>query len=161
MAGDLDRPVERRGLAGALGKQERFDDRVVDSVEDLVGPIRRAVRDEDDLEPVARVVELLHVGDLVLEVHLFVVGRDDQGHPRQVDVADRPAPPLTARREVAEVRARLGDGIDDEEYARVEKVRVAHEKQTRQEDVLRQHASALSAPVRGCRERAARARRPC
>ena len=141
--GPLDRAIERGGLAGARREQEGLDGRVVDGRQDVVGAIGRTVGDEDHLEPVARIVEVRDVGDLILQTRLLVVRGHDQRHRRQLGVAERPAPAVAPGREEAEVGARLGERVDDEEQARIEDVRVAHERETPPEDRVSQHASAL------------------
>jgi hypothetical protein len=124
VAGVPDALVHRGPLSGARGADDDLDRRVVHASEDLVRPVGGAVRDDHDLEAIARVVELAEIRELVREVTLLVVGRDDERHRRQLAVAERQAAALAAAAEVAKVGPGLAERIHDEEHARIQQVRV-------------------------------------
>src|SRR5215213_10151550 len=78
------RLFNRRVLSGSLAEPfflaMQADTTVRKTTHDLVGPIGRAVRRDEDFQFLLRIVEGERVFELMSQIALFVVGRDDDGH---------------------------------------------------------------------------------
>ena len=83
--GALDRGVLGRHLAAARQVEDEVGAGVAG---ELDGPVGGAVGGDDQLEPLARVVERERVGDLGRDHVLLVEGGDDQRDARRLGAAD-------------------------------------------------------------------------
>src|SRR4051794_2406128 len=83
----VDRGLERGGLADA-GQVEDVDAWFVDRSREVDGPIGRAVRGDDDLETVDRIVQRQKIPQPILDRPRLVMSREDHAD-RRCDVAGR------------------------------------------------------------------------
>ena len=112
VAGPRQPGVQRLGLAAARREFEDVHLRPGERAEQRHGVIRRAVRDEQDLQPVDRVAKCTRVRHLALDAGGFVVDGNDHRHRRQVvgrgaavgSTRTRQGPQDPQRRRIPEVR---------------------------------------------------------
>jgi len=79
----LDGAVLSHRLSIAAAQRDELHARA-EGADDLLRPVRRAVRDDDHLEPVGRIVERERVLELGADGGFLVVRRDDEGNGREV-----------------------------------------------------------------------------
>jgi hypothetical protein len=105
-------PILRRHLATALAVDQAHAWLAIrNPLHDLIRPIGRGVRGDDDLDPLRRVVKLEQVDEATFDHRLLVVCGDDDGDRRfcSCDPMYRPRPmpsPSTSHRGVENVRPR-------------------------------------------------------
>src|SRR5207237_6913969 len=79
----LDGMVLRDRLPVAAAEREQLRPVAALRADDLLGPVARAVGDDEDLEPVRRVLERERVRELLRDRALLVVRRDDERDRRR------------------------------------------------------------------------------
>src|SRR5215510_141080 len=106
-----DRVVQSAPFALAGGQKEAPEASVGGFPQDLVGGVRRAVGDDDDLEPVTGIVEPAKVVELVGKPNLLIVGRDDERDRRELRRVLGGRASIAPRPEVTPVAAYLHEGV--------------------------------------------------
>ena len=92
-----DRPVESRRLARGLaaGDADHVGNQGRHSLSDGGGLVHRAVLDDEDLHELLRVLKAFRTSDRAFDDDFFVLGRDDDADPREIDRV--PQGPLVER----------------------------------------------------------------
>ncbi len=114
-----DAVADDRELAAALVEAQQPDALALEPADDRVGSVAGAIRADEDLQALARIVHREAVPQRALDYFLFVVRGEEEAHARQPLAA---APAFGAGDQVIRVAPHLDDGGEQKEQERIAEV---------------------------------------